>query len=139
MSPSAAFTLQDAHNILVVFNGLQPKQIHSDIEAQQVRAAVLCLAQESDYQILGVLADTFDQGWQALISYTEALGAALPEPLQSITGPVYFKYNFESGRCHVERYNGEDRGVLVSYHSDIDGQPNDMYGHLPWDLFMPVI
>ena len=136
--PPTSLTLQNAHNILVGFNDMQPKHIHSDLEAQQVRAAVLCLAKASDYQILGVLADSFAQGWQALSSYTKALGVGIPPQMQPVPGPVYFKFNFQSGRCYVEPYTGQDRGVLVSYHSDYDGDPNDMYGHLPWDLFMDM-
>ncbi len=136
MQPPTQLTPQRAHEILTVFNGLKPKEIQSSAEQHQVQAALLRLARDSDYQILGILADTFEQGQQTLHSYATALTDKTPQPLQPISGPIYIKFNSQSDLCYVEPYTGEYRGVLVSYQSADDSRPNQMYGHFPWNLFL---
>ncbi|MBF2087919.1 MAG: DUF1824 family protein [Synechococcales cyanobacterium K44_A2020_017] len=103
---------------------------------QQVQAALKQVAQHSDYQILGICADHLDQGRTALVAYATALGYPVqPDGLTSIDGPVYIKFNPKTGLLYSDRYVGDHRGVLVSCQSAYAEGLNEMYGHLPLDLF----
>jgi hypothetical protein len=89
----------------------------------------------SDYQILGVCADTAEQAIAALHTYLQAFGLTdLPVPA-AIAGVVYLKYNPKTGLCYLKPYEGEHRGVLVSCQSAYDGDVNETFGHFPLDLF----
>jgi Domain of unknown function (DUF1824) len=114
------------------------------VDPALVRQAVLVVADHSDYQILGICADGVAAAEAALTGYGRSLGYDLSPLLPlaqhnpaaaSITGPLYVKYNPKLGRCHVDRYIGEHRGVLVSCQSAYDGDINETFGHLPLDLF----
>ncbi len=105
------------------------------LDREQLQQALLQVANHSDYQMLGICADSFAQGRQALETYAAALGYTqipIPEP---IDGPVYIKFNPRSGGCYVDSYVGSHRGVLVSCQSAEEPGINEMYGHLPLDLF----
>jgi Domain of unknown function (DUF1824) len=139
-----ALSLQAAHDLLKAFDCLVPKAIDSETERQQVQQALLQVAHHSDYQILGICADTVEQGYQALQSYAAVLGY---EPLgcdpigdasRSIASPaeaVYLKFNPKAGSCYVAPYEGTHRGVLVACQSAHESGLNEIYGHLPADLF----
>lgn len=107
-----------------------------------IRNALATVVAHSDNQILGICAGSLAEGQQALIAYTRALGYAvdvgkLQAPDQDATTPcsVYIKYNPRSGLLYASDYEGTHRGVLVSCQSDTDSGLNEMYGHLPLDLF----
>ena len=109
--------------------------MNSASEKALLRQAVLLLAENSDYQILGICADTVAQGLSALKNYSEALGYEPNLDLPSVDGSVYIKFNPKTGLCYLDSYTGTHRGVLVSYQSAYEGRINEMYGHLPLDLF----
>jgi hypothetical protein len=135
MQNSRYLTVQEAQKILAAFNYLTAKSIASASEKAQVREALLLLARLSDYQILGVLADTAAQGLVALETYLAALGyQALLNP-SPVEGPVYIKFNPKTGLCYINSCRSQHRGVLVSYQSAQEGAINETYGHLPLDLF----
>ena len=48
--------------------------------------------------------------------------------IASMQGPVYLKYNAATEQCYATRYDGRDRGVLLTL-----GQ--SLVGHLPLGLF----
>ena len=147
-------SLQAAHDILKAFDCVTPKAIASEIERQQVQQALLQVAKSSDYQILGICAATAEQGYQALKSYATALGyqtsgvatvraatgdrvtgdAAEPQT-EAIAGAVYLKFNPNLESCYLAPYEGSHRGVLVACQSADESGLNEMYGHLPADLF----
>lgn len=132
---STNLTLQEAQNILKPFNCVAGKTIQSAEERALVRQALLLLTNHSDYQILGICADTPAEGLQALKTYSEALGYQPNLNPPSAEDPVYIKFNPKSGLCYAEPYTGTHRGVLVSCQSAYADGINDMYGHLPLDLF----
>jgi Domain of unknown function (DUF1824) len=108
----------------------------SDTERDAIHKALILLTKHSDYQILGICADSAGQGIQALNDYAIALSLPIPESWPNLPpGPVYLKLNPKLGRCYADTYPGEHRGVLVSYQSAYDDGINEMYGHLPLDLF----
>ncbi|MBW4470225.1 MAG: DUF1824 family protein [Stenomitos rutilans HA7619-LM2] len=104
-------------------------------EAALIRQALLLVAAHSDYQILGICADTINQATIALKSYLKALGYEATPEVTLLEGSVYVKFNPKSDRCHVAPYTGTHRGVLVSCQSAYDGDVNETFGHLPLDLF----
>ena len=116
--------------------GNEPKAI--SFNAAEVQAALLLLASHSDYQLFGICADTLTQGAEALQTYLQALGyEEIPtvDPTAAPEGAIYIKFNPRTGKCHVDRYVGNHRGVLVSCQSAYDGDINETFGHLPLDLF----
>ena len=108
----------------------------SESEKALIRQALLLLTELSDYQILGICADTAAEGLTALKTYSEALGYQPTLDLASIDGSVYIKFNPKTGLCYLDSYRGTHRGVLVSCQSAYEGGINEMYGHLPLDLFV---
>jgi hypothetical protein len=107
---------------------------------QALQQALQQVAQASDHQILGICADTLVQGQQALAAYATALGytpqtpSLRSEEIQQ-AGAVYIKFNPISGLCYASHYEGSYRGVLVSCQSADEADLNEMFGHLPLDLF----
>ncbi len=128
-------SLQAAQQKLRQFTctGSEPKTVSFD--AAEVRESLLLLASHSDYQLLGICADTVALGAQALQTYLKALGSEETPTVTPTEGPVYIKFNPKTGKCHVDRYIGNHRGVLVSCQSAYDGDINETFGHLPLDLF----
>jgi hypothetical protein len=131
---SASPSLDAAHQLLKQFDCLHQATIAPD-QQQSLRQAVLQVAEHSDYQILGICAESFAAGRTALFSYARVLGYEPELASEPIEGAVYIKFNPRSGLCYVDSYTGEYRGVLVSCQSDFADGVNDMYGHLPLDLF----
>ncbi|NET58890.1 MAG: DUF1824 family protein [Symploca sp. SIO2E6] len=128
-------TVQEAQELLKPFNCIENKSIDSESEKALIRQALILLTNHSDYQILGICADTVTQGLSALKTYSEALGYQPNFDLDPIDGSVYIKFNPNSGLCYLDSYTGTHRGVLVSCQSAYEDGINDMYGHLPLDLF----
>ncbi|HEY9653483.1 MAG TPA: DUF1824 family protein [Coleofasciculaceae cyanobacterium] len=137
LSSSTHLTLQDAQALLKPFNCIENASINSPSEKALIQQALLVLSEHSDYQILGICADTMEQALLALKTYTEALGYQPSLQLDPIEGAVYLKFNPKSGLCYLDSYTGTHRGVLVSCQSAYEGRINQMYGHLPLDLFVP--
>ncbi|NJO41175.1 MAG: DUF1824 family protein [Cyanobacteria bacterium CRU_2_1] len=136
-SDSLALT-EEAHLLLKQIDCLDPAVPKTASEREQLRQALQIVANHSDYQMLGVCADTVAEGVQALKTYAEALGYTIDLNLEAIEGAVYIKFNSKSGSCYVKPYTGQHRGVLVSCQSDDASGLNEMYGHLPLDLFITI-
>lgn len=132
---SANLTIQEAQALLKPLNCLEIQPVLSELQKNQIRQALLLVAENSDYQILGICADTTAQGLSALKTYAEALGYQPNLNLTPIEDSVYIKFNGNTGLCYIDSYMGEHRGVLVSCQSSFTGGINEMYGHLPLDLF----
>jgi Domain of unknown function (DUF1824) len=132
MSDSMPLDRETAHQLLKQFekSGTKPSP-----DRTSIRQALLQVASQSDYQMLGVCADTLEQGIRALAGYAEALGYRPNLGLEAIEGAVYIKFNPTSAQCYATSYDGEHRGVLVSCQSAEEEDINEMYGHLPLDLF----
>ncbi|GAB4144114.1 MAG: hypothetical protein Fur0046_21480 [Cyanobacteria bacterium J069] len=135
MTDSDAIARDQAHGLLKQFDCLIPGAAPSSEQRSQLRKALHIVAQHSDYQMLGVCADSQPEGWAALQQYAIALGYAPQPPAVSLEGPVYLKFNPRSSCCYADTYPGEHRGVLVSCQSADPEDINHLYGHLPLDLF----
>jgi Domain of unknown function (DUF1824) len=102
----------------------------------RLRQALELVARHSEYQILGICAQNAAEGLQALNEYSQALGYEPPRDLESIEGSVYIKFNPNIGLRYMSVYEGKERGVLVSCQSPNSDGINEMYGHLPLNLFV---
>ncbi len=129
-------TIQEAKKILNKFNCVDIAPKIKPSEKGLIRQALLSIANLADYQILGICADTAEEGLLAMKTYSLALGYEPPSDLPMIEGPVYIKLNGKNGICHLDSYSGHHRGVLVSCQSYSHAGINEMYGHLPLDLFV---
>ncbi|HIK32569.1 MAG TPA: DUF1824 family protein [Oscillatoriales cyanobacterium M59_W2019_021] len=101
----------------------------------RLRQALQLVAQNSEYQILGICAKNAEEGLTALREYCQALGYEPPRDLESIASAVYIKFNPTIDLRYMSAYEGRERGVLVSCQSPNSDGINEMYGHLPIDLF----
>lgn len=128
----ANLTVEEAHKILKAFDCVNSSE--SVPNKNSIRQALLLVTELCDNQILGICADTSEQGILALETYAEALGYEVPQ-LSAIDGSVYIKFNPKTGLSYLDSYTGEHRGVLISCQSAYDGGINEMYGHLPLNLF----
>lgn len=131
---SERLTVEAAQDVLKHFLCVD-RSPESTPEDALVREALLLVAAHSDYQILGICADTIAQATIALKTYLTALGYEATPEVPALEGSVYVKFNPKSDRCHAAPYTGTHRGVLVSCQSAYDGDVNETFGHLPLDLF----
>jgi hypothetical protein len=143
MTNDATRDIAEARSLLHQFDcgpGGEPGSGSGDRpEAQATRAALQHVIRHSDYQILGICAESLDQGQAALVAYAAALGYTVDVTrLAPQSGPVYIKFNPKTNLLYSDRYVGDHRGVLVSCQSAEPDDVNDMFGHLPLDLFDPL-
>lgn len=109
----------------------------SDAEAAQVRADLSDFNDWSDYQTLGICADTLAEGQQALELFLKALGVTVSLDLPAREGAVYLKFNTLKGAWYLDDYSGQSRGVLITFHTS-DPEVTELsgtYGPFPFDLF----
>ncbi|MBD2386612.1 DUF1824 family protein [Cylindrospermum sp. FACHB-282] len=129
-------TAEEAKKLLNKFNCLDIAPVLKPSEKGSISRALILITSLSDYQILGICADTAEEGILAMQTYSQALGYEAPNNLPKPEGPVYIKLNGKNGLCYLDSYPGHHRGVLVSCQSYQEGGINEMYGHLPLDLFV---
>ena len=120
---------------LARFSCLETAPTLSTKELAEIRQFLLLFNQWSDYQTLGVCADTLAQGKAAMENYIAALGAPASLDLPDQENPVYIKLNTLNGAWYLDNYSGPSRGVLVTYHASDVEEVNGTYGPFPLDLF----
>jgi hypothetical protein len=121
-------------DLLRKYTCVKPQELKLDRKA--TREAILWAADHSDFQILGVCADSYEQGQKVLDSYLKAFGSAAKPQVPAESGPVYIKFNPKTDNCTCVSYDGAHRGVLVACNSQYDDDIDEMFGHLPLDLFL---
>jgi Domain of unknown function (DUF1824) len=132
--------LTDARSIAAraLLLACQSPQVAATTNPAEIRQALLTLLPEIDRLMLGICADDWEQGIQALQQYSQALNLPLLLPTPALSGAIYIKFNPSSPSCYASAYLGSDRGVLVAAQSDDLTKLNEMFGHLPLDLFAEV-
>ena len=120
---------------LARFSCLQTAPPLSAEERADIRQSLLLFNQLSDYQTLGVCADSLAQGKEAMERDIAALGAPVSLDLPDKEGAVYIKFNTLKGSWSLDDYSGPSKGVLVSYHASDAEDVNGTYGPFPLDLF----
>lgn len=112
----------------------------ADLSAEQkqaVRSNLLWLNEQSEYQTLGICADTVTEAKSALTGYITALSQPIRVDIPAQEGAVFLKFNTLKNAWYLDGYSGESRGVLVTFHTsepeleDVNGT----YGPFPLDLF----
>lgn len=95
------------------------------------------LNQLSDYQTLGVCADSLATAQAALEAFLRGLGVDVNLNLPDRRGGVYIKFNTLKGAWYLDDYDGTTRGVLVTFHVDDEAlaEVNGTYGPFPLNLY----
>jgi hypothetical protein len=111
----------------------------SSEQREAIRQSLQVLTKAADYHTIGMCADDRAIGLTALQSYAKYFGyditADLVTALPTINGSVYLKFNPRSNRLYIDTYQGDYRGGLVSFQSDLADGYNGTHGHFPLDLF----
>jgi Domain of unknown function (DUF1824) len=130
-------TIQEADQALRKLQDLGANASSADREA--IRQGLQTLTDAADYHLIGMCADNQTVGLTALHSYVKQfgyeIGADLVTALPVITGAVYLKFNPRSNHLYIDIYQGDYRGGLVSFQSDLADGYNGTHGHFPLDLF----
>jgi Domain of unknown function (DUF1824) len=133
---SSELTIAQAQSLLAEYSCVTPKVPANAAETITLQNAVKLVAQQTDNQLFGVLADTLEEALTTLAQYTQALSIPMPNPPATPDAPpVYVKLNPGTGLCYAKSYEGTYRGVLISFQSDLTDGLNATYGHLPLNLF----
>jgi Domain of unknown function (DUF1824) len=108
-------------------------------QREAIRQCLQILTKAADYHTIGMCADNQTIGLTALQSYAKYFGyditADLITALPAINGSVYLKFNPRSNHLYIDTYQGDYRGGLVSFQSDLADGYNGTHGHFPLDLF----
>ncbi len=135
----AELSVLDAENLLKPFVCNDESGDRSDAEWKQVRDAILTLVKRSDFQTLGICANSSEQAMSALKSYLQAFGDRVDDlgtvSESNESESVYIKFNTQRRSIHRDRYSGDYRGVLVTCQSQDPSQSGGTYGHFPLNLF----
>ncbi|WP_240518948.1 DUF1824 family protein [Leptolyngbya sp. BC1307] len=106
-------------------------------QRQAICSDLLWLNEISEYQTLGICADTLAAAAAALESYVAALSQPIQLDIPDRAGAVYLKFNTLKNAWYLDGYSGKSRGVLMTYHTSEPEleQVNGTYGPFPLDLF----
>ncbi len=113
----------------------QDPQVLATTNPSEIREALLRLLPKIDRVMLGICANNWAEGIPALQQYSHALNLPILLPTPELSGAIYIKFNPNSPSCYASAYLGSERGVLVAAQSDNLDNLNEMFGHLPLDLF----
>lgn len=114
----------------------QPETL-TESQQKAIREALLWLNENSEYQTLGVCANSLSQAESALKSYVAAISHPIQVDIPERAGAVFLKFNTLKNAWYVDSYSGNSRGVLVTYHTSEpeEDDVNGTYGPFPLDLF----
>ena len=113
-----------------------PPQLSPEEQAQ-VCEDLLVFNDSSEYQTLGICANTLTEGKVAMESFLAALGVTVSLNLPDREGAVYLKFNTLKGAWYLDDYTGNSRGVLITFHTS-EPEMADLvgtYGPFPLMLF----
>ena len=106
-------------------------------DKQSLVTAIQTVTRESAWENVGICADNFSQGWEALQSYLKALGysrATMKEVPEDPDAPVYIKFNTQKMSYYTDAYKGAERGVLIATQGDEEAALGT-FGYFDLDLF----
>lgn len=131
-------SIKAAQQTLEAFTCDDIQSVNQIENRDQICSALKLLVQNSEYQMLGICADSLDAAWNALEQYLHGLDYNIAPDrngVEAIEGSVYLKFNGRSQSYYASPYTQKYRGVLVSCQSTDDTGVNGTYGHFPLDLF----
>lgn len=109
----------------------------SEAQKQTICEELLWLNEQSEYQTLGICADSLEAAEAALKGYVGVLSQPIQVDIPPQAGAVFLKFNTLKNAWYLDGYSGDSRGVLVTYHTsepELD-DVNGTYGPFPLDLF----
>ena len=115
-SPPSPQDLMALRQRLNQFSALITPPALSSAAAEQLRADLNLLNHLSDYQTLGICADDLEQAHSAMAQYLALLGVNAKLALPDQAGAVYLKFNTLKGTWYLDGYNGQSRGVIITFH-----------------------
>lgn len=130
-------TLDTALKLLHSFSCIVPKKINSEEEKEELRQAISLIVELSEWENLGICADSVQEAITTLNSYLKALGyPPITDDFLQKTFPqaVYLKYNSQKQSCYLDEYSGDYRGVLISCQGE-DEKITGTYGYFPLNLY----
>lgn len=135
MAESNSITIAEAVKLLKVYSYSTDNKDNTPQTLEKLRKTLLLVAQESEWENIGICADNLTQGLNALASYLKALGYRYdsqqhPESEE----PVYIKFNTRKMNYYVNSYTGSSRGVLVAMQGSEEAILGT-YGYFPLNLF----
>lgn len=106
-------------------------------QKETVREALLWLNENSEYQTIGICAESLTEAESALKGYVAALSQPIQVDIPAQAGAVFLKFNTLKNAWYIDGYSGEARGVLVTYHTSEpeEDEVNGTYGPFPLTLF----
>ncbi|WP_225907636.1 DUF1824 family protein [Leptolyngbya sp. BL0902] len=124
---------------LNVLSCLKTPPALSAADLDQMRQDLATFNDLSDYQTLGICADTLSEAKEAMESFLAALGVTVTLDLPTREGAVYLKFNTLKGAWYLDDYSGPSRGVLITFHSSEPEYAElvGTYGPFPFTLFRP--
>lgn len=137
MSANHSLTVDQSLKLLKSYSCLEPKLVHSETEKTELQQAIQQIISLSEYENLGICADSSETARQVLNQYLKALGyeAQLDQStLLPQETPIYLKFNTKKMSHYLDDYDGQYRGVLISCQSEDDNIAGT-YGYFPLDLF----
>jgi hypothetical protein len=137
MTTENSMTVEQALAILKIYSCLEVKLVESEADKKELQTAIKQIVDLSEYENLGICADSLELAFRGLSSYLKALGyenaldmASLPPQEKA----VYLKFNTQKNSHYLDSYDGDYRGVLISCQSE-DDNISGTYGYFPLDLF----
>lgn len=119
------------------FSCLQVAPALSPDERAEMQADLAQFNEHSDYQTLGLCAESLAVAQPAMEAWLQALGITVSLDLPATAGPIYLKFNTLKGAWYLNSYTGPSRGMLITFHSS-DPETAEVvgtYGPLPLDLY----
>ncbi|MGB3767079.1 MAG: DUF1824 family protein [Phormidesmis sp.] len=106
-------------------------------QKETVREALLWLNENSEYQTIGICAESLTEAESALKGYVAALSQPIQVDIPAQAGAVFLKFNTLKNAWYIDGYSGKARGVLVTYHTSEpeEDEVNGTYGPFPLTLF----
>jgi len=129
--------LSEAVKLLKQYSCTLVKIPGSEAEKKELQTAVIDVVNASEWENLGICADNSESGCKILTSYLKALGYPVEFDralIKASNSPVYIKYNTQKLSHHLDSYDGDYRGVLISCQTENDAIAGT-YGYFPADLF----
>jgi hypothetical protein len=137
MTTENSMTVEQTLAILKSYSCLEVKLVQSEADKEELQTAIKQIVDLSEYENLGICANSLELAFQGLSSYLTALGydndldiASLPPQEKA----VYLKFNTQKNSHYLDSYDGDYRGVLISCQSE-DDNISGTYGYFPLDLF----
>ncbi|MEA5497972.1 MAG: DUF1824 family protein [Limnoraphis robusta] len=141
-SQPANLSIETAQKILEAFTCADIQSVNPIENRASICEALHVLVQNSEYQMLGICADSLDAAWNALEQYLQGLDyhniTLNRNAIEAIEGSVYLKFNGRSQSYYASPYTQQYRGVLVSCQSSDETGVNGTYGHFPINLFSDI-